>query len=246
MTLSEREFEVLWWNQLLTAPTAWTWQILRQCERSISCTLQCFTIYFKVKPQLITRLRSSVIWTSWTQWWSDHNRMPSEIVLSWQLKKQTLKTYDDKRRLVSRSEAYFAKPRKQKKKCARTRLLARCDPAAFCAARFLISYFPLINLKTLKVIWICKVYLPLLRFDRSCDSAVEVCVACCSLGVSDVCVMWPFALLINIIFPPDLFRRSLTGDDGSTCIPITASNVVIVASRDSSIDSKARGSNKVC
>lgn len=39
---------------------------------------------------------------------------------------------------------------------------------------------------------------------------------------------------------------SLTGDDGSTCIPITASNVVIVASRDSSIDSKARGSNKVC
>ncbi|GAA6068514.1 enhancer of mRNA-decapping protein 4, partial [Tachysurus ichikawai] len=38
---------------------------------------------------------------------------------------------------------------------------------------------------------------------------------------------------------------SLTGDDGSTCIPITASNVVIVASQDSSIDSKARGSNKV-
>ncbi|TSS72701.1 Enhancer of mRNA-decapping protein 4 [Bagarius yarrelli] len=38
---------------------------------------------------------------------------------------------------------------------------------------------------------------------------------------------------------------ALTGDDGSTCIPITACNVVIVASRDSSIDTKARGSNKV-
>ncbi|XP_062860187.1 enhancer of mRNA-decapping protein 4 [Trichomycterus rosablanca] len=37
----------------------------------------------------------------------------------------------------------------------------------------------------------------------------------------------------------------LTGDDGSTCIPITASNVEIIASRDSNIDSKARGSNKV-
>ncbi|XP_066541280.1 enhancer of mRNA-decapping protein 4 [Hoplias malabaricus] len=37
----------------------------------------------------------------------------------------------------------------------------------------------------------------------------------------------------------------LSGDDGSTCITITASNVEIIASRDSSIDSKARGSNKV-
>ncbi|XP_030622392.1 enhancer of mRNA-decapping protein 4 [Chanos chanos] len=37
----------------------------------------------------------------------------------------------------------------------------------------------------------------------------------------------------------------LSGDDGSTCIAITSSNVEIVASRDSSIDSKARGSNKV-
>uniref|UniRef100_A0A8C7NQP7 Enhancer of mRNA-decapping protein 4 n=1 Tax=Oncorhynchus mykiss TaxID=8022 RepID=A0A8C7NQP7_ONCMY len=37
----------------------------------------------------------------------------------------------------------------------------------------------------------------------------------------------------------------LSGDDGSTCIPITSNNVEIVASRDSSIDSKARGSNKV-
>uniref|UniRef100_A0A4W4HA83 Enhancer of mRNA-decapping protein 4 n=1 Tax=Electrophorus electricus TaxID=8005 RepID=A0A4W4HA83_ELEEL len=38
---------------------------------------------------------------------------------------------------------------------------------------------------------------------------------------------------------------SLSGDDCSTCIAITANNVEIVASRDSSIDSKARGSNKV-
>ncbi|KAM3869911.1 enhancer of mRNA-decapping protein 4 [Diretmus argenteus] len=37
----------------------------------------------------------------------------------------------------------------------------------------------------------------------------------------------------------------LSGDDVSTCIPITSNNVDIVASRDSSIDSKARGSNKV-
>uniref|UniRef100_A0A8C2JHX5 Enhancer of mRNA-decapping protein 4 n=1 Tax=Cyprinus carpio TaxID=7962 RepID=A0A8C2JHX5_CYPCA len=37
----------------------------------------------------------------------------------------------------------------------------------------------------------------------------------------------------------------LSGDDGSTCVPIRANNVEIVSSRDSSIDSKARGSNKV-
>ncbi|XP_062402777.1 enhancer of mRNA-decapping protein 4 isoform X5 [Sardina pilchardus] len=37
----------------------------------------------------------------------------------------------------------------------------------------------------------------------------------------------------------------LSGDDGSTCVAITSSLVEIVASRDSSIDSKARGSNKV-
>uniref|UniRef100_A0A3Q4G2I1 Enhancer of mRNA-decapping protein 4 n=1 Tax=Neolamprologus brichardi TaxID=32507 RepID=A0A3Q4G2I1_NEOBR len=37
----------------------------------------------------------------------------------------------------------------------------------------------------------------------------------------------------------------LSGDDGSTCIPITSNNVEIVASQDSSINSKARGSNKV-
>uniref|UniRef100_A0A672V7N8 Enhancer of mRNA-decapping protein 4 n=1 Tax=Strigops habroptila TaxID=2489341 RepID=A0A672V7N8_STRHB len=37
----------------------------------------------------------------------------------------------------------------------------------------------------------------------------------------------------------------LSGDDGSTCIVITAKDVEIVASSDSSITSKARGSNKV-
>ncbi|XP_026859757.2 enhancer of mRNA-decapping protein 4 isoform X2 [Electrophorus electricus] len=44
---------------------------------------------------------------------------------------------------------------------------------------------------------------------------------------------------------PDTQTISLSGDDCSTCIAITANNVEIVASRDSSIDSKARGSNKV-
>ncbi|KAM9753090.1 LOW QUALITY PROTEIN: enhancer of mRNA-decapping protein 4 [Menidia menidia] len=37
----------------------------------------------------------------------------------------------------------------------------------------------------------------------------------------------------------------LTGDDGSTCIPITSSSVEVVASQESSISSKARGSNQV-
>nr|XP_057932154.1 enhancer of mRNA-decapping protein 4 isoform X2 [Doryrhamphus excisus] len=37
----------------------------------------------------------------------------------------------------------------------------------------------------------------------------------------------------------------LSGDDRSTCIAITSDNVEIVASQDSSIDSKARGSNMV-
>ncbi|XP_033823629.1 enhancer of mRNA-decapping protein 4 [Periophthalmus magnuspinnatus] len=37
----------------------------------------------------------------------------------------------------------------------------------------------------------------------------------------------------------------LSGDNGSTCKPITSNNVEIVASQDSSINSKARGSNKV-
>uniref|UniRef100_A0A673WMJ8 Enhancer of mRNA-decapping protein 4 n=1 Tax=Salmo trutta TaxID=8032 RepID=A0A673WMJ8_SALTR len=48
---------------------------------------------------------------------------------------------------------------------------------------------------------------------------------------------------VNIVF--GFFTSCLSGDDGSTCIPITSNNVEIVASRDSSIDSKARGSNKV-
>uniref|UniRef100_A0A671VB88 Enhancer of mRNA-decapping protein 4 n=1 Tax=Sparus aurata TaxID=8175 RepID=A0A671VB88_SPAAU len=43
----------------------------------------------------------------------------------------------------------------------------------------------------------------------------------------------------------DLSTACLSGDDGSTCIPITSINVEIVASQDSSINSKARGSNKV-
>lgn len=37
----------------------------------------------------------------------------------------------------------------------------------------------------------------------------------------------------------------LSGDDSSTCIGILAKEVEIVASSDSSISSKARGSNKV-
>lgn len=41
------------------------------------------------------------------------------------------------------------------------------------------------------------------------------------------------------------FCSCLSGDDGSTCIPITGNNVEILASQDSSINSKARGSNKV-
>uniref|UniRef100_A0AAR2LH81 Enhancer of mRNA-decapping protein 4 n=1 Tax=Pygocentrus nattereri TaxID=42514 RepID=A0AAR2LH81_PYGNA len=43
----------------------------------------------------------------------------------------------------------------------------------------------------------------------------------------------------------DIQTISLSGDDGSTCVAITAGNVEIIASRDSSIESKARGSNKV-
>lgn len=62
-----------------------------------------------------------------------------------------------------------------------------------------------------------------------------------------MCVGYPPALMsVNFECFCLIYSSSLTGDDGSTCIPITASNVVIVASRDSSIDSKARGSNKVC
>uniref|UniRef100_A0A8C2KDA6 Enhancer of mRNA-decapping protein 4 n=1 Tax=Cyprinus carpio TaxID=7962 RepID=A0A8C2KDA6_CYPCA len=43
----------------------------------------------------------------------------------------------------------------------------------------------------------------------------------------------------------ECYHDCLSGDDGSTCVPIRANNVEIVSSRDSSIDSKARGSNKV-
>ncbi|XP_077566843.1 enhancer of mRNA-decapping protein 4 [Stigmatopora nigra] len=47
------------------------------------------------------------------------------------------------------------------------------------------------------------------------------------------------------IIPQDLQIIRLSGDDQSTCIPITSNNVEIVASQDSSINSKARGSNMV-
>lgn len=53
----------------------------------------------------------------------------------------------------------------------------------------------------------------------------------------DVCVRLCVCVCSNI--------SCLSGDDGSTCIPITSNNVEIVASQDSSINSKARGSNKV-
>lgn len=47
------------------------------------------------------------------------------------------------------------------------------------------------------------------------------------------------SIVMNAIF------SCLSGDDSSTSIPITANNVEIVASQDSSINSKARGSSKV-
>lgn len=59
---------------------------------------------------------------------------------------------------------------------------------------------------------------------------------CCGNTVTDVTAT---LILTNAIF------SCLSGDDSSTCIPITANNVEIVASQDSSINSKARGSNKV-
>lgn len=50
------------------------------------------------------------------------------------------------------------------------------------------------------------------------------------------------SVVTNVVF----FSSScLSGDDSSTCIPITANNVEIVSSEDSSISSKARGSSKV-
>uniref|UniRef100_A0A8C5H8D1 Enhancer of mRNA-decapping protein 4 n=1 Tax=Gouania willdenowi TaxID=441366 RepID=A0A8C5H8D1_GOUWI len=50
---------------------------------------------------------------------------------------------------------------------------------------------------------------------------------------------------VGLLGNPDRTTICLSGDDGSTCIPITSTNVEIVASQDSSINSKARGSNKV-
>ncbi|XP_029379553.1 enhancer of mRNA-decapping protein 4 isoform X1 [Echeneis naucrates] len=52
-------------------------------------------------------------------------------------------------------------------------------------------------------------------------------------------------LSTDISSPQESQIICLSGDDGSTCIPITSNNVEIVASQDSSINSKARGSNKV-
>ncbi|KAK2841882.1 hypothetical protein Q5P01_012082 [Channa striata] len=49
----------------------------------------------------------------------------------------------------------------------------------------------------------------------------------------------------DISSPQECQIICLSGDDGSTCIPINSNNVEIVASQDSSINSKARGSNKV-
>lgn len=46
----------------------------------------------------------------------------------------------------------------------------------------------------------------------------------------------------SLFTPP---HSCLSGDDSSTCIGILAKEVEIVASSDSSISSKARGSNKV-
>uniref|UniRef100_A0A672GU42 Enhancer of mRNA-decapping protein 4 n=1 Tax=Salarias fasciatus TaxID=181472 RepID=A0A672GU42_SALFA len=51
--------------------------------------------------------------------------------------------------------------------------------------------------------------------------------------------------LLGVLGNTDRSTIRLSGDDGSTCIPITSNNVEIVASQDSAINSKARGSNKV-
>uniref|UniRef100_A0A4W6DZR2 Enhancer of mRNA-decapping protein 4 n=1 Tax=Lates calcarifer TaxID=8187 RepID=A0A4W6DZR2_LATCA len=51
--------------------------------------------------------------------------------------------------------------------------------------------------------------------------------------------------ILKLDRPGNSTGNCLSGDDGSTCIPITSNNVEIVASQDSSINSKARGSNKV-
>ncbi|KAM9854979.1 enhancer of mRNA-decapping protein 4 [Aulostomus maculatus] len=67
------------------------------------------------------------------------------------------------------------------------------------------------------------------------------------LGGTDLSTMSessrPISTDISIAQERQIIR--LSGDDGSTCIPITSNNVEIVASQASSIDSKTRGSNKV-
>uniref|UniRef100_A0A669EGI4 Enhancer of mRNA-decapping protein 4 n=1 Tax=Oreochromis niloticus TaxID=8128 RepID=A0A669EGI4_ORENI len=60
-----------------------------------------------------------------------------------------------------------------------------------------------------------------------------------------VCVWFCFVLFCFLTESMCCNFSCLSGDDGSTCIPITSNNVEIVASQDSSINSKARGSNKV-
>uniref|UniRef100_A0A7N6AM41 Enhancer of mRNA-decapping protein 4 n=1 Tax=Anabas testudineus TaxID=64144 RepID=A0A7N6AM41_ANATE len=54
-----------------------------------------------------------------------------------------------------------------------------------------------------------------------------------------------FVFLIFLLMSVCCIFSCLSGDDGSTCIPIISNNVEIVASQDSSINSKARGSNQV-
>lgn len=53
------------------------------------------------------------------------------------------------------------------------------------------------------------------------------------------------SILIFFFLPFAFLKSCLSGDDSSTCIVISAKDVEIVASSDSSITSKARGSNKV-
>lgn len=65
----------------------------------------------------------------------------------------------------------------------------------------------------------------------------------CSHFVSVFVKIWKLPIKLNGYSL--LFSSCLTGDDGSTCVPIVLNNVEIVASQDSGINSKARGSNKV-
>ncbi|KAF7660134.1 hypothetical protein LDENG_00287480 [Lucifuga dentata] len=66
------------------------------------------------------------------------------------------------------------------------------------------------------------------------------------LGGSDLSTMTDSTRPISAdISSQDSQIICLSGDDGSTCIPIMSDNVEIVASQDSGINSKARGSSKV-